>query len=131
MHGMYNDSCVMLPRKKSPIMPCVDYRSIIHLSKVCFSCLSGGGGGRIRARHRKIPLRMLRTTSAMNTTTQCKPYTMNWRVTSIPAMNDMTSTAEGHAVHATDNMKVISAQADVNIQSAGIRAETQKNRYLP
>ena len=67
----------------------------------------------------------------MNTTTQCMPYTMNWRLTSTPAMNDMTNTAVGHAVHATDNRKVISAKADVNRQRAGIRAEIQKKRYLP
>jgi hypothetical protein len=78
-----------------------------------------------------MPLRMLRVTSAISTTTQCTPYTMNWRLKSTPATNDMTSTAVGHAVHATDNRKIISANADVNMQSAGIRAEIQKNRYLP
>lgn len=46
-------------------------------------------------------------------------------------MNDMTSTAVGHADQATDSKKVISANADVSMQSAGIRAEIQKNRYLP
>ena len=46
-------------------------------------------------------------------------------------MKDTTSTAVGHAVHTTDNKNVMSAKADVNMQSAGIRAEIQKNRYLP
>lgn len=67
----------------------------------------------------------------MNTTAQCTPYTMNWRLMSKPVMKDMTSTAVGHAAHATESRKIISARADVNMQRAGIRAEIQKNRYLP
>lgn len=105
-------------------------RSNTYFSWICFSRTSGGGG-RIHAMHRKMPLRMLRATSAISTTAQCMPYTMNWRLTSTPAMNDMTSTAVGHADQATDSKKVISANADVSMQSAGIRAEIQKNRYLP
>ena len=101
-----------------------------YLSGTRFSCTSGGGG-RIQERHRKMPLRMLRVTSTISTTMQCTPYTINCRLTSTPAMNDMTSTAVGHAVHATDSKNIMSAQADVNMHSAGIRAEIQKNRYLP
>ena len=44
-------------------------------------------------------------------------------------MNDMTSTAVGHAVHATAKRKPMSASAETNMHTVGRRQTRQKKKY--
>ena len=60
----------------------------------------------------------------------CTPKTRNWDVNSRPATKDMTSTAVGHAVHATARRKSIRATVEIAMQRMGRRQERQKNMYL-
>ena len=57
-----------------------------------------------------------------------KPKTRYWRLNRVPAMNDMTRTAVGHADQATVRRKSVRAQEERNMQRVGMRQVRQKKK---
>lgn len=76
-------------------------------------------------------LQHVRTVHMIRLMNRWIPNTRNWDVSRKPAMNDMTSTAVGDAVHAAAKRKPMSASAEMNMQTVGRRQVRQKKKYEP
>ena len=110
----------------------ISIRGPLSLLAPCgLSCASGhadcGGGGPVRLMTVRQDTLTVHTTRLIR---RWRPNITNWLVSRKPATKDMTSTAVGHAVHATARRKSIRATVEIAMQRMGRRQERQKNMYL-